>query len=162
MLLYAAISGGILLDKNNITLWTEFEDIISKLSDDQDNAPSCDHYKNKKQRGYRTNINKRISNYHYGSGGCDCKVGNNIIDLGSHHYPRYLMNAVCEDNSESSSGICPHRSNCKPIEYNVSVLTVKNKKNYLIESKKSYPVPQMLRSRFKFDVVTVIAGCVCS
>lgn len=135
---------------------------FSDEQDDQDNHPPCGQYKNKTQDGYQANFIKRISNYHHGSGGCDCKIGNNVIDLGSHHFPRYLMNAVCEDNRESSNLKCSHRSKCKPIEYNVSVLTVRSRKKRLIEKKQSFPVPQMLRTRFKFNVVTVIAGCVCT
>lgn len=149
------------MDKNNITLWTEFEDILNKFSaekEEQDTKPQlCAKHKNQDQ----THVMKRMSHYHY-VGGCDCKVGNNIVDLGSHHFPRYLMNAVCEDNRESSDGKCSQGSKCKPIEYNVSVLTVKSRKKRLDQNSQSHPAPQMLRSHFKFNVVTVIAGCMCS
>lgn len=158
------------MDKKNITLWTEFEDILHKFSEEQDEQDSssrpCDKYQNQVDpsgdppQGYQTNVMKRTSHYHYG--GCDCKIENNIIDLGSHHFPRYLMNAACEDNRESSNRKCSQGSKCKPIEYNVSVLTVRSRRKRVDESKQSHPVPQMLRSHFKFNVVTVIAGCICS
>ncbi|KAL5292775.1 Ptth family protein [Megaselia abdita] len=165
LLLYAAISGGILLEKNNITIWTDFEDIINTFSeeqDEQDPHSPRDKYKSQIQDpSYLSNIVKRVSHYHY-EGGCDCKVENNIIDLGIHHFPRYLMNAVCDNNRDDFGGRCSHGSKCKPIEYNVSVLKVKSGKKRLDENQRSHQVPQILRSRFKFNVVTVIAGCICS
>lgn len=164
MLLYAAISGGIILDRNNITLWTEFEDILNKFSEEKDDKDSLSSgeppdYLNVQQK---TNVIKRVSHYHYG-GGCDCKIENRLIDLGKSHFPRYLVNAVCEDNREGSIGKCSHGSKCKPIEYNVSVLAIRNKKKHLLEDiKRSNQVPSALRSHFKFNVVTVTAGCICS
>lgn len=158
MLLYAAISGGILLDKNNITLWTEFEDILSKFAEEQEEQdptpPPC-------SGNPPVRYLKRASHYHH-VGGCNCQISSNMIDLGYDHFPRYLMSAVCEDNRESPNGKCSQGSKCKPIEYNVSVLTVRSRKKRLDERKRSHQVPQMLRSHFKFNVVTVIAGCICS
>uniref|UniRef100_T1G9Z7 Prothoracicotropic hormone n=1 Tax=Megaselia scalaris TaxID=36166 RepID=T1G9Z7_MEGSC len=144
LLLYAAISGGIILDRNNITLWTEFEDILNKFSEEKDDKDSLSSgeppdYLNVQQK---TNVIKRVSHYHYG-GGCDCKIENRLIDLGKRK--------------------CSHGSKCKPIEYNVSVLTIRNKKKHLLEDiKRSNQVPSALRSHFKFNVVTVTAGCICS
>lgn len=172
MFLYAAISGGIILDKNNITLWTEFEDILSKFSDEQEEqeiispTPRGVKFKNQVELTgdlpvYPTNVVKRVPHYHYGSG-CDCKVENNMIDLGRSHFPRYLMNAVCEDNRESSNGKCSHGFKCKPIEYNVSVLAVKTRRKLIDNNQLTPKVPPMLRSHFTFKAVTAIAGCICS
>ncbi|XP_030384395.1 uncharacterized protein LOC115631708 [Scaptodrosophila lebanonensis] len=83
------------------------------------------------------------------SAGCDCKVTNELIDLGSQHVPRYLMNAVCESRSKGSGrdyqdAKCMHGANCRPLEYKVKVLM------------RGPSVP------WEFKTVTVTAGCFCA
>ncbi|XP_050327920.1 uncharacterized protein LOC126758000 [Bactrocera neohumeralis] len=96
--------------------------------------------------------------------GCDCKVKIDLLDLGQQHYPRYLMNAVCQ-NSQSPNQYpqkCWRGSYCKPLEYKVKVLTPRS----LLEPTQNDPalawLPDELRQEWKFKTVTVAAGCFCS
>ncbi|KAH8281999.1 hypothetical protein KR054_004791, partial [Drosophila jambulina] len=91
------------------------------------------------------------------SAGCDCKVTNELLDLGSQAFPRYLMNAVCESRSGKDLAKCTHGSNCRPLEYKVKVLT------------QEAPTPgsnswlnRDLAQPWQFKTVTVTAGCFCA
>lgn len=173
LLLDAAISGGILMDRNNITLWTEFEDILHKYSEDQDEQDpqiplpydfQSQVDSSKDPLGYiqlKADVIKRGSHYHQANG-CDCKVKTDMIDLGKGHFPRYLTNAVCEDNRETLNGICSHGSKCKPIEYRVNVLAIKRRNKRFDRVERNQQVPDRLRAHFQFNEITVVAGCICS
>ncbi|XP_016956988.1 uncharacterized protein LOC108029295 isoform X2 [Drosophila biarmipes] len=88
------------------------------------------------------------------SAGCDCK--NELVDLGSMHYPRYLMNAVCESGSGRNRAKCSHGSNCRPLEYKVKVLT-----QGAGQTDPAYTWMNM-DLRWQFKTVTVTAGCFCA
>ncbi|KAH8279552.1 hypothetical protein KR018_000816 [Drosophila ironensis] len=93
------------------------------------------------------------------SAGCDCKVTNQLRDLGSQHFPRYLMTAVCESRTEQDVAKCTHGANCRPLEYKLKVL-------------KGTPAPEAsplnawmgkdTAQVWEFRTVTVTAGCFCA
>ncbi|XP_022221536.2 uncharacterized protein LOC111073510, partial [Drosophila obscura] len=90
--------------------------------------------------------------------GCDCKVTNVLLDLGTMHFPRYLMNAVCESRPAQDAK-CTHGSNCRPLEYKVKVLTqatVPDRAAAWMNKERS--AAQM----WQFETVTVTAGCFCA
>ncbi|EDW77694.1 uncharacterized protein Dwil_GK24630 [Drosophila willistoni] len=109
------------------------------------------------------------------SAGCDCKVTNELIDLGNLHFPRYLMNAVCESRPQNVK--CTHGSNCRPLEYKVKVLASvadnpgRNTPSSLTSSwLQKGPGRGFLTSSsatastqlWQFKTVTVTAGCFCA
>ncbi|XP_037937064.1 uncharacterized protein LOC119670734 [Teleopsis dalmanni] len=94
---------------------------------------------------------------------CDCKIKNNLVDLGLQHYPRYLLNAVCQTDQSPSEypPKCLRGSFCKPLEYKVKVLSF----HPVINHVKNDPTLEWLSedSQFwKFETVTVAAGCFCA
>ncbi|XP_054087788.1 uncharacterized protein LOC105211856 [Zeugodacus cucurbitae] len=96
--------------------------------------------------------------------GCDCKVKIDLLDLGQQHYPRYLMNAVCQ-NSQSPNQYpqkCWRGSYCKPLEYKVKVLTPRTRLEPVQNDPALAWLPDELRQAWKFKTVTVAAGCFCS
>ncbi|XP_070067606.1 uncharacterized protein Ptth isoform X1 [Drosophila takahashii] len=89
------------------------------------------------------------------SAGCDCK--NELVDLGSLHFPRYLMNAVCESGSGRDMAKCSHGSNCRPLEYKVKVLTQAGAQST------DHSYSWMNKDQpWQFKTVTVTAGCFCA
>uniref|UniRef100_A0A1I8PJS7 Prothoracicotropic hormone n=1 Tax=Stomoxys calcitrans TaxID=35570 RepID=A0A1I8PJS7_STOCA len=94
--------------------------------------------------------------------GCDCKVKNDLVDLGQQHFPRYLLNAVCQANDLGSK--CWSGSLCRPLEYKVKVLTFRptTKDNTQQKDLTLAWLPDDLRQIWKFKTVTVTAGCFCS
>ncbi|KAH8266461.1 hypothetical protein KR044_000395 [Drosophila immigrans] len=101
--------------------------------------------------------------------GCDCKVMNDLIDLGSTHFPRYLMSAVCESRPARDAK-CTQGSNCKPLEYKVKVLALSTEqlpgKSVAASSSSSSSarrwLPEELPWQWQFKTVTVTAGCFCT
>ncbi|XP_023170535.2 uncharacterized protein LOC111599181 isoform X2 [Drosophila hydei] len=97
--------------------------------------------------------------------GCDCKVMNDLIDLGSTSFPRYLMSAICESRPALDAK-CTQGSNCKPLEYKVKVLTLAP--DQLPPKVASSParlwMPEELTQpwQWQFKTVTVTAGCFCT
>lgn len=125
--------------------------------------------------------------------GCDCKVmvscvgsghthtplkhilhplQNDLMDLGSGNFPRYLMSAVCEPK-------CTQGSNCKPLEYKVKVLTLGQEpttqagkapgsSSSSSSSLTRLWLPDQLAAlspqslQWHFRTVTVTAGCFCT
>ncbi|KAH8413008.1 hypothetical protein KR009_007414, partial [Drosophila setifemur] len=92
------------------------------------------------------------------SAGCDCKVTNELLDLGSQHFPRYLMNAVCESRSGRDMAKCTHGSNCRPLEYKVKVLAQGSEHS----SSSNAWMTQDKAQPWQFRTVTVTAGCFCA
>ncbi|XP_030565452.1 uncharacterized protein LOC115765862 [Drosophila novamexicana] len=96
--------------------------------------------------------------------GCDCKVMNDLIDLGSTYFPRYLMSAICESRPALDAK-CTQGSNCKPLEYKVKVLTLEPKPsgNTAATSARLW-LPEELTQlwQWQFETVTVTAGCFCT
>ncbi|XP_055909717.1 uncharacterized protein LOC129944364 [Eupeodes corollae] len=96
--------------------------------------------------------------------GCDCKVKNELLDLGHLYYPRYLFNAVChkDDRSFEYTPKCLPGSQCRPLEYKVRVLTHRSHNDHLHKDPSASLLPDTLRSVWKFKTVTIAAGCFCS
>ncbi|XP_017848416.2 uncharacterized protein LOC108603577 [Drosophila busckii] len=96
---------------------------------------------------------------------CDCKVMNDLIDLGSKYFPRYLMSAVCE-TPPTLDAKCLHGSNCKPLEYKVKVLTLTpelvNDKSAASAARLWLPEKVTQLWQWQFETVTVTAGCFCA
>ncbi|KAH8328936.1 hypothetical protein KR074_000139 [Drosophila pseudoananassae] len=92
------------------------------------------------------------------SAGCDCKVTNKLKDLGSQHFPRYLMTAVCESRTAQDIAKCTHGSNCRPLEYKVKVLA----QGTLPDHSGSGSLSRDPSEGWKFRTVTVTAGCFCA
>ncbi|XP_017115270.1 uncharacterized protein LOC108137852 [Drosophila elegans] len=91
------------------------------------------------------------------STGCDCKVTNELLDLGRLHFPRYLMNAVCESHSGRDLVKCTHGSHCRPLEYKVKVLAQG------LQSDHEHANSWMSNEQsWQFKTVTVNAGCFCA
>ncbi|XP_064539527.1 uncharacterized protein Ptth [Drosophila montana] len=101
--------------------------------------------------------------------GCDCKVMNDLIDLGSTYFPRYLMSAVCESRPALDAK-CTQGSNCKPLEYKLKVLTLGPNQLPTQPSGKTAAtsarlwLPEELAQlwQWQFKTVTVTAGCFCT
>ncbi|XP_017859711.1 PREDICTED: uncharacterized protein LOC108611527 [Drosophila arizonae] len=97
--------------------------------------------------------------------GCDCKVMNDLIDLGSTSFPRYLMSAICESRPAQDAK-CMHGSNCKPLEYKVKVLTLGPDQvtPKAASSSARLWMPEELTQlwQWQFKTVTVTAGCFCT
>ncbi|XP_055841818.1 uncharacterized protein LOC129908981 [Episyrphus balteatus] len=98
------------------------------------------------------------------STGCDCRITNELIDLGHLYYPRYLLNAVCQKNDEAFEypPKCWRGAQCKPLEYKVRVLTHRSHNDHQQKDPTTSLLPDTLRSLWKFKTVTVAAGCFCS
>ncbi|XP_060656214.1 uncharacterized protein LOC132791326 isoform X1 [Drosophila nasuta] len=93
--------------------------------------------------------------------GCDCKVRNDLKDLGSRFYPRYLMIAVCESPMRDAK--CTQGSNCKPLEYKVKVLELTTDKTAASSASRLWIAEDMSEPWvWKFKTVTVPAGCFCT
>ncbi|XP_017046339.1 uncharacterized protein LOC108091572 [Drosophila ficusphila] len=91
------------------------------------------------------------------SAGCDCKVTNELLDLGSMHFPRFLMNAVCESRSGRDLAKCSRGSNCRPLEYKVKVLA----QGFQPDHPNSW-MNKDQHQTWQFKTVTVTAGCFCA
>ncbi|XP_067640023.1 uncharacterized protein Ptth [Eurosta solidaginis] len=97
--------------------------------------------------------------------GCDCKAKIDLVDLGQQHYPRYVMNAVCETSYQSPNEYpqkCWRGTHCKPLEYKVKVLTPRT----VLDREHNDPalawLPDELRQNWKFKTINVAAGCFCA
>ncbi|XP_034474854.1 uncharacterized protein LOC117782047 isoform X2 [Drosophila innubila] len=102
------------------------------------------------------------------SAGCDCKVKNDLMDLGSAHFPRYLMSAICESRPALDAK-CTRGSNCKPLEYKIKVLTLGTDQTSpkAATSSASLSRPWLTEEltqpwQWQFRTVTVTAGCFCT
>lgn len=102
------------------------------------------------------------------SAGCDCKVMNDLLDLGSTHFPRYLMSAICESRPALDAK-CTQGSNCKPLEYKIKVLTLSTEQTPSKAATSSaslsrFWMPEELPQpwQWQFKTVTVTAGCFCT
>ncbi|KAL7742400.1 hypothetical protein ACLKA6_019032 [Drosophila palustris] len=103
------------------------------------------------------------------SAGCDCKVRNDLLDLGSTHFPRYLMSAICESRPALDAK-CTQGANCKPLEYKVKVLTLGTEQTPpKVATSAAVPLsrrwlPEELTQpwQWQFRTVTVTAGCFCT
>ncbi|XP_046801619.1 uncharacterized protein LOC111674781 [Lucilia cuprina] len=96
--------------------------------------------------------------------GCDCKIKNDVLDLGQHHFPRYLLHAICHsEHSRNELGPkCWSGSICRPLEYKVNVLTFRTLRDNMQRDPSLALLPDNLRQIWKFKTVTVAAGCFCS
>lgn len=89
---------------------------------------------------------------------------NDLVDLGQQHFPRYLLNAICHsERSHNDLGPkCWSGSMCRPLEYKVKVLTLRTLMDNMQKDPTIASLPDDLRQIWKFETVTVTAGCFCS
>lgn len=92
---------------------------------------------------------------------CACQTKFELIDLGNTHFPRYHLNAVCE-NRNANSVKCWRGSKCKEIPYKVRVLTHRPHSETMETDELSSYLPEALRDKWKFKTIIVHAACQCA
>ncbi|KAI9581740.1 uncharacterized protein LOC119637618 [Glossina fuscipes] len=97
-------------------------------------------------------------------GKCDCKIKNDLMDLGPLHYPRFLLYSVCQAAivTDNLSAKCAYGLVCQPLEYKVEVLVYHTVNDDTQKAATVSWLPQELRRVWKFKTVTVTAGCFCA
>uniref|UniRef100_A0A1A9Z8N1 Prothoracicotropic hormone n=1 Tax=Glossina pallidipes TaxID=7398 RepID=A0A1A9Z8N1_GLOPL len=97
-------------------------------------------------------------------GKCDCKIKNDLMDLGPLHYPRFLLNSVCQAAivTDNLAVKCAYGLVCRPLEYKVNVLVYHTVNDDTQKAATLSWLPQELRQVWKFKSVTVTAGCFCA
>lgn len=84
-----------------------------------------------------------------------------LLDLGYTHFPRYIVNAICQNRSANSRK-CWRGSSCKEIPYKVRVLTKRSDNESGEQDHHSTLLPEPLREYWRFKTVTIAAACQCS
>ena len=84
-----------------------------------------------------------------------------LVDLGHSHFPRYLLNAVCQNRSTTSIK-CWRGSRCKEIPYKVRVLTHREESENIASDENSVWLPDVLRRTWKFKTIQISAACQCA
>ncbi|XP_050099118.1 uncharacterized protein LOC126579656 [Anopheles aquasalis] len=95
---------------------------------------------------------------------CACQTKYELLDLGYTHFPRYIVNAICQNRSASSRK-CWRGSSCKEIPYKVRVLTRRSDgtgEHGTDPDHHSTLLPEPLRAYWRFKTVTIAAACQCS
>ncbi|XP_058064637.1 uncharacterized protein LOC131214273 [Anopheles bellator] len=93
---------------------------------------------------------------------CACQTKYELLDLGNTHFPRYIVNAICQNRSINSQK-CWRGFSCKEIPYKVRVLTKRTDNEPVGESDHhSTLLPEPLREHWRFKTVTIAAACQCS
>ncbi|XP_035774342.1 uncharacterized protein LOC118457131 [Anopheles albimanus] len=96
---------------------------------------------------------------------CACQTKYELLDLGYTHFPRYIVNAICQNRSASSRK-CWRGSSCKEIPYKVRVLTRRYDgaagEHGTDTDHHSTLLPEPLRAYWRFRTVTIAAACQCS
>ncbi|XP_049547680.1 uncharacterized protein LOC125958749 [Anopheles darlingi] len=95
---------------------------------------------------------------------CACQTKYELLDLGYTHFPRYIVNAICQNRSASSRK-CWRGSSCKEIPYKVRVLTRRSDgggEHGTDTDHHSTLLPEPLRAYWRFKTVTIAAACQCS
>uniref|UniRef100_A0A182PUB2 Spaetzle domain-containing protein n=1 Tax=Anopheles epiroticus TaxID=199890 RepID=A0A182PUB2_9DIPT len=111
----------------------------------------------------RSDFNREISADLYAQypSSCACQTKYELLDLGYTHFPRYIVNAICQNRS-SSSRKCWRGSSCKEIPYKVRVLTKRTDGESSEQDHHSTLLPEPLRDYWRFKTVTIAAACQCS
>ncbi|XP_053678859.1 uncharacterized protein LOC128729227 [Anopheles nili] len=92
---------------------------------------------------------------------CACQTKYELLDLGYTHFPRYIVNAICQNRSANSRK-CWRGSSCKEIPYKVRVLTKRSDNESGEQDHHSTLLPEPLREYWRFKTVTIAAACQCS
>ncbi|XP_062540071.1 uncharacterized protein LOC134207980 [Armigeres subalbatus] len=92
---------------------------------------------------------------------CACQTKYELLDLGYAHFPRYIVNAICQ-NRNVNSRKCWRGSRCKEIPYKVRVLTKRAEGETIEQDHHSTLLPEPLRDIWRFRTVTIAAACQCS
>ncbi|XP_040174638.1 uncharacterized protein LOC120906764 [Anopheles arabiensis] len=111
----------------------------------------------------RSDFNRDISTDLYAQypSSCACKTKYELLDLGYTHFPRYIVNAICQNRSANSRK-CWRGSSCKEIPYKVRVLTKRSDNESGEQDHHSTLLPEPLREYWRFKTVTIAAACQCS
>ncbi|XP_058811525.1 uncharacterized protein LOC131676475 [Topomyia yanbarensis] len=92
---------------------------------------------------------------------CACQTKYELLDLGYTHFPRYIVNAICQ-NRNINSRKCWRGLRCKEIPYKVRVLTKRSESESNDPDHHSTLLPEPLRDFWRFKTVTIAAACQCS
>nr|ADO51754.1 prothoracicotropic hormone preproprotein [Culex pipiens]ADO51755.1 prothoracicotropic hormone preproprotein [Culex pipiens] len=92
---------------------------------------------------------------------CACQTKYELLDLGYTHFPRYIVNAICQ-NRNINSRKCWRGSRCKEIPYKVRVLTRRSEEDSNEQDHHATLLPETLRDFWRFRTVTIAAACQCS
>ncbi|XP_053699030.1 uncharacterized protein LOC128746001 [Sabethes cyaneus] len=87
---------------------------------------------------------------------CACQTKHELVDLGDWHFPRYIVNARCQ-NRNLNSQKCFRKLRCKEIPYKIRVLTKRFDSGI-----SDNDLPEPLRDIWRFESVTIAAACQCS
>uniref|UniRef100_A0A182SNP8 Spaetzle domain-containing protein n=1 Tax=Anopheles maculatus TaxID=74869 RepID=A0A182SNP8_9DIPT len=111
----------------------------------------------------RSDFNREISTdlYTQYPSSCACQTKYELRDLGYTHFPRYVVNAICQNRSANSRK-CWRGSSCKEIPYKVRVLTKRSDNESGEHDHHSTLLPEPLREYWRFKTVTIAAACQCS
>ncbi|XP_035903920.1 uncharacterized protein LOC118508342 [Anopheles stephensi] len=111
----------------------------------------------------RSDFNREISADLYAQypSSCACQTKYELLDLGYTHFPRYVVNAICQNRSANSRK-CWRGSSCKEIPYKVRVLTKRTDNESGEHDHHSTLLPEPLREYWRFKTVTIAAACQCS
>ncbi|XP_053658566.1 uncharacterized protein LOC128707629 [Anopheles marshallii] len=111
----------------------------------------------------RSDFNREISADLYAQypSSCACQTKYELLDLGYTHFPRYIVNAICQNRSANSRK-CWRGSSCKEIPYKVRVLTKRGDNESGEQDHHSTLLPEPLREYWRFKTVTIAAACQCS
>uniref|UniRef100_A0A182K1B4 Spaetzle domain-containing protein n=1 Tax=Anopheles christyi TaxID=43041 RepID=A0A182K1B4_9DIPT len=111
----------------------------------------------------RSDFNREISADLYAQypSSCACQTKYELLDLGYTHFPRYIVNAICQNRSANSRK-CWRGSSCKEIPYKVRVLTKRTDNESGEQDHHSTLLPEPLRDYWRFKTVTIAAACQCS
>uniref|UniRef100_A0A182WZ90 Spaetzle domain-containing protein n=1 Tax=Anopheles quadriannulatus TaxID=34691 RepID=A0A182WZ90_ANOQN len=111
----------------------------------------------------RSDFNREISTDLYAQypSSCACQTKYELLDLGYTHFPRYIVNAICQNRSANSRK-CWRGSSCKEIPYKVRVLTKRSDNESGEQDHHSTLLPEPLREYWRFKTVTIAAACQCS
>ncbi|XP_058445785.1 uncharacterized protein LOC131426969 [Malaya genurostris] len=109
----------------------------------------------------RNDKNMEYSSDTYASTSCACQTKYELLDLGYTHFPRYIVNAICQ-NRNINSRKCWRGLRCKEIPYKVRVLTKRSENESNDPDHHSTLLPEPLRGYWRFKTVTIAAACQCS
>uniref|UniRef100_A0AAG5DCL3 Prothoracicotropic hormone n=1 Tax=Anopheles atroparvus TaxID=41427 RepID=A0AAG5DCL3_ANOAO len=111
----------------------------------------------------RSDYNRELSADLYAQypSSCACQTKYELLDLGHSYFPRYIVNAICQNRSVNSRK-CWRGSSCKEIPYKVRVLTRRAENEPSDLDFHSSLLPEPLREYWRFKTVTIAAACQCS
>ncbi|KFB48946.1 AGAP000859-PA-like protein [Anopheles sinensis] len=129
----------------------------------QDHTQTIDGETSARSSVKRSDYNRELSADLYAQypSSCACQTKYELLDLGYTHFPRYIVNAICQNRSANSRK-CWRGSSCKEIPYKVRVLTRRSANESSDQDHHSTLLPEPLREYWRFKTVTIAAACQCS